>query len=123
MNKILEELEQSKVQVLKIISKKPKDEEAKKLLEAVEKTIYWLKKENKKFNDIEAYGTIEVQIENYSFIKDERITKGISVYKVDSDGLYDYIDVIQLSKKHLNFINDIESLRGLAIEWYMENIK
>lgn len=101
MNKILEELEQSKVQVLKIISKKPKDEEAKKLLEAVEKTIYWLKKENKKFNDIEAYGIVEVQIENYSFIKDERITKGISVYKVDSDGLYDYIDVIQLSKKYL----------------------
>ena len=72
---------------------------------------------------IEAYGSIEVQIENYSFIKDERIKKGISVYKVDLDGLYEYIDLIQLRKKHLNFINNIESLKGLAIEWYMENIQ
>lgn len=124
MKKVIEELEQSKVQILKLISKKPKDNEAKKLLEVVEKTIGWLEKENKKFEkNIEAYGTIEVQIENYSFIKDERITKGISVYKVDLDGLYEYIDLIQLRKKHLNFINNIESLKGLAIEWYMENIQ
>jgi len=124
MKKVIEELEQSKVQVLKLISKKPKDDEAKKLLEVVEKTIGWLEKENKKFEkNIEAYGTIEVQIENYSFIKDERIAKGISVYKVDLDGLYEYIDLIQLRKKHLNFINNIESLKELAIEWYMENIQ
>lgn len=45
------------------------------------------------------------------------------MYKVDSDGLYDYIDLIKVCKKHLNSINDIESLRGLAIEWYMENIQ
>ena len=57
MKKVIEELEQSKVQILKLISKKLKDN-----------------------------------------------------------------DVIKLSRKHLNFINDIESLRGLAIEWYMENI-
>lgn len=70
---------------------------------------------------IEAYGSIEVQIENYSFIKDERIKKGISVYKVDLDGLYEYIDLIKVCKKHLNSINNIEGLKELAIEWYMEN--
>ena len=114
MKKVIEELEQSKVQVLKLISKKPKDDEAKKLLEVVEKTIEWLEKENKKLEkNIEAYGSIEVEIENYSFIKDERIDKGISVFKIDSDGLYEYIDLI----------NNIESLRELAIEWYVENIQ
>lgn len=122
MKKVIEELEQSKVQILKLISKKPKDSEVKKLLEVVEKTIEWLEKENKKFEkNIEAYGTIEVQIENYSFIKDERITKGISVYKVDLDGLYEYIDLIKVCKKHLNSINNIEGLKELAIDWYMEN--
>lgn len=123
MKKVIEELEQSKVQILKLISKKPKDDEAKKLLEVVEKTIEWLEKENKKFENIEAYGTIEVQIENYSFIKDERIAKGISVYKVDLDGLYEYIDLIKVCKKHLNSINNIEGLKELAIEWYMDNIQ
>lgn len=124
MKKVIEELEQSKVQVLKLISKKPKDDDAKKLLEVVEKTIAWLESENKKFeNNIEAYGSIEVEIENYSFIKDERIDKGISVFKIDSDGLYEYIDLIKICKKHLNSINNIESLRELAIEWYVENIQ
>ncbi|CEP50250.1 hypothetical protein GKD08_04765 [Paeniclostridium sordellii] len=124
MKKVIEELEQSKVQILKLISKKPKDNDAKKLLEVVEKTIGWLEKENKKFEkNIEAYGSIEVQIENYSFIRDERIDKGISVYKVDLDGLYEYIDLIKVCKKHLNSINNIEGLKELAIEWYMENIQ
>ena len=124
MKKVIEELEQSKVQVLKLISKKPKDDEAKKLLEVVEKTIEWLEKENKKLEkNIEAYGSIEVEIENYSFIKDERIDKGISVYLVDSDGLYEYIDLIKVCKKHLNSINNIEGLKELAIEWYVENIQ
>lgn len=124
MKKVIEELEQSKVQVLKLISKKPKDDEAKKLLEVVEKTIEWLERENKKLEkNIEAYGSIEVEIENYSFIKDERIDKGISVFKIDSDGLYEYIDLIKICKKHLNSINNIESLRELAIEWYVENIQ
>lgn len=124
MKKVIEELEQSKVQVLKLISKKPKDDDAKKLLEVVEKTIEWLEKENKKLEkNIEAYGSIEVEIENYSFIKDERIDKGISVFKIDSDGLYEYIDLIKICKKHLNSINNIESLRELAIEWYVENIQ
>ncbi|MCR1851103.1 hypothetical protein NSA42_17655 [Paeniclostridium sordellii] len=41
MKKVIEELEQSKVQVLKLISKKPKDDETKKLLQVVEKTIEW----------------------------------------------------------------------------------
>ena len=124
MKKVIEELEQSKVQVLKLISKKPKDDDAKKLLEVVEKTIEWLEKENKKLEkNIEAYGSIEVEIENYSFIKDERIDKGISVYLVDSDGLYEYIDLIKVCKKHLNSINNIEGLKELAIEWYVENIQ
>ena len=124
MKKVIEELEQSKVQVLKLISKKPKDDEAKKLLEVVEKTIEWLEKENEKLEkNIEAYGSIEVEIENYSFIKDERIDKGISVFKIDSDGLYEYIDLIKICKKHLNSINNIEGLKELAIEWYVENIQ
>lgn len=123
MKKLIEELEQSKVQVLKLISKNPKYNENKKLLELVEKTIEWIKNENKKVKDIAAYGSIEVEIENYSFIKDERIDKGISVYKVDSDGLYEYIDVIKVCKKHLNSINNIEGLKELAIEWYVENIQ
>lgn len=117
MKKIIKDLEESKVQILKLISKKPKDDEAKALLKVVEKTIEWLETENKKFEkNIEAYGSIEVQIENYSFVKDERIVKGISVYKVDTDGLYEYIDLIKVCKKHLNSINNIEDLRGLAIE-------
>lgn len=123
MKKLIEELEQSKVQVLKLISKNPKDNENKRLLELVEKTIEWLEKENKKGKDIAAYGSIEVEIENYSFIKDERIDKGISVYLVDSDGLYEYIDLIKVCKKHLNSINNIEGLKELAIEWYVENIQ
>lgn len=124
MKKIIEELEESKVQVLKLISKKPKDDDAKRLLEVVEKTIEWLEKENKKLGkNIEAYGSIEVEIENYSFIKDERINKGISVYKIDSDGLYEYIDLIKICKNHLKAINNIEGLRELAIKWYMENIQ
>ncbi|MFR8871872.1 MAG: hypothetical protein ACLVIH_17970 [Paraclostridium sordellii] len=52
MKKVIEELEQSKVQILKLISKKPKDNEAKKLLQIVEKTIEWLEKENKKVESI-----------------------------------------------------------------------
>lgn len=123
MKKLIEELEQSKVQVLKLISKNPKDNENKRLLELVEKTIEWLENEKQKCKGIEAYGSIEVEIENYRFVKDERIDKGISVYKVDSDGLYEYIDLIKICKKHLNSINNIEGLRELAIEWYMDNVK
>ncbi len=123
MKKLIKELEQSKVQVLKLISKNPKENENKRLLELVEKTIKWLENENQKFKGIEAYGSIEVEIENYSFIKDERIDKGISVYLVDSDGLYEYIDLIKVCKKHLNSINNIEGLKELAIEWYVENIQ
>ena len=120
MKKIIEELEESKVQVLKLISKKQKDDDAKRLLEVVEKTIEWLENENKK--GIEAYGSVEVEIENYRFVRDERIDKGLSVYKVDSDGLYEYIDLIKICKNHLKAINNIEGLKELAVEWYMENI-
>lgn len=124
VKKAIGALEESRVKILKLISKKPKDTDVKELLEIVEKTLEAFKNENlTKENVIEAHGSIEVEIEEYRFVRYERMDKGISVYKVDSDGLYEYIDLIKVCKKHLNFINNIEGLRKLAIDYYIENIK
>lgn len=119
----IKKLEEIKVKTLQMMALKPKDKEASELLKIVETTIKAFENENKKIQEkIESYGSIEIEIENYRFIRDERITKGISVYKVDLDGLYEYIDLIKVCKKHLNSINNIEGLRGLAIEWYKEEL-
>ena len=124
MKAVISELEKSKCEILKVIARKPKDENAKVLLDITKRTIAWLKEENEKIeNDIKSYGTIEVEIENYRFVKDERITKGISVYMVGSDGLYEYIDCIKMSKAHLNMINNLESLRIVSMDWYLANKK
>lgn len=124
VKKAIEDLEESRVKILKLISKNPKDEEVKDLLTIVEKTVKAFKNEKlTKENVIEAYGSVEVEIEEFRFIKDERIKKGISVYKIDKqDGLYEYIDVIKISKENLGFINDIESLKKVAIKWYKEDL-
>lgn len=119
----IKKLEEIKIKTLQMIALKPKDKEARELLNIVETTIKAFENEKANIKEIEAYGSIEVEIENYSFIKDERIDKGISVFKIDSDGLYEYIDLIKICKKHLNSINNIEGLRELAIEWYVENIQ
>lgn len=119
----IKKLEEIKIKTLQMIALKPKDKEAIELLNIVETTIKAFENEKANIKEVEAYGSVEVEIENYRFIKDERIDKGISVYKVDSDGLYEYIDLIKICKKHLNSINNIEGLRELAIEWYMDNVK
>ena len=119
----IKKLEEIKIKTLQMIALKPKDKEARELLNIVETTIKAFENEKVNIKVVEAYGSIEVEIENYRFVKDERIDKGISVYKVDSDGLYEYIDLIKICKKHLNSINNIEGLRELAIEWYMDNVK
>lgn len=119
----IKKLEEIKIKTLQMIALKPKDKEARELLNIVETTIKAFENEKANIKEVEAYGSIEVEIENYRFVKDERIDKGISVYKVDSDGLYEYIDLIKICKKHLNSINNIEGLRELAIEWYMDNVK
>ena len=119
----IKKLEEIKIKTLQMIALKPKDKEAIELLNIVETTIKAFENEKANIKEVEAYGYVEVEIENYRFIKDERIDKGISVYKVDSDGLYEYIDLIKICKKHLNSINNIEGLRELAIEWYMDNVK
>lgn len=118
-------LEESRVNILKLISKKPKDEQAKELLTIVEKTLEVFKNESfKTENIIEAYGSVEVEIENFRFIKDERDKKGISVYKIDKqDGLYEYIDRIKICKEHFIAINNIESLKYISKNWYMNNIQ
>lgn len=118
-------LEESKVKILKLISKKPKDEQAKELLEIVEKTLQTFKNEKlTKENVIEAHGSIEIEIEDYRFIKDERVKKGISVYRIDKyDGLYEYIDIIKICKEHFIAINNIESLKNISKNWYMNNIQ
>lgn len=119
----IKKLEEIKIKTLQMIALKPKDKEARELLNIVETTIKAFENEKANIKEVEAYGSVEVEIENYRFVKDERIDKGISVYKVDSDGLYEYIDLIKICKKHLNSINNIEGLRELAIEWYMDNVK
>ncbi|CEQ26987.1 hypothetical protein [Paraclostridium sordellii] len=119
----IKKLEEIKIKTLQMIALKPKDKEVRELLNIVETTIKAFENEKANIKEVEAYGSIEVQIESYSFIRDERIDKGISVYKVDLDGLYEYIDLIKVCKKHLNSINNIEGLKELAIEWYMENIQ
>ena len=119
----IKKLEEIKIKTLQMIALKPKDKEARELLNIVETTIKAFENEKANIKEVEAYGSVEVEIESYRFVKDERIDKGISVYKVDSDGLYEYIDLIKICKKHLNSINNIEGLRELAIEWYMDNIK
>lgn len=123
MKKIIKDLEESKVKILKIISRNPKDEEAKSILNTLEITIKVFDKEELKIKkSVKAFGTIEVEIDEYRFVKNERSEKGIFVYKVDTDGLYEYIDNIKLCKEYLESINDIESLKKVAIKWYKENI-
>ncbi|WP_270505570.1 hypothetical protein [Paraclostridium sordellii] len=118
----IKKLEEIKVKTLQMMALKPKDKEVSELLKIVETTIKVFENEKLNKNEIESYGSIEIEIENYKFVRDERITKGISVYKVDLDGLYEYIDLIKVCKKHLNSINNIEDLRVLAIEWYKEEL-
>lgn len=124
VKKAIGALEESRVKILKLISKKPKDGQAKELLEIVEKTLETFKNEKlTKENVIEAHGSIQVEIEDYRFIKDERVKKGISVYRIDKyDGLYEYIDNIKLCKEYLYYINDIHSLKKIGIKWYKENV-
>lgn len=119
----IKKLEEAKIKTLQMIAIKPKDKEARELLKIVETTIKAFENEKINENEIESYGSIEIEIENYRFVKDERIKKGISVYKVDLDGLYEYIDMIKVCKGHLTSINNIEGLRELSINWYKNNIK
>ena len=123
VKKAIGDLEESRVKILKLISKKPKDEQAKELLEIVERVLETFKNEKlTKENVIEAYGSIEVEIGDYKFIKDERVKKGISVYKIDKyDGLYEYIDIIKICKEHFSLINNIEGLKEISKRWYKDN--
>lgn len=123
VKKAIGDLEESRVKILKLISKNPKDEQAKELLEIVEKTLETFKNEKlTQENAIEAYGSIEVEIRDYKFIKDERVKKGISVYKIDKyDGLYEYIDIIEICKEHFSLINNIEGLKEISKRWYKDN--
>ena len=125
VKKAIGDLEESRVKILKLISKKPKDEQAKELLDIVEKTLETFKNEKlTQENAIEAYGSIKVEIGDYKFIKDERAKKGISVYKIDKyDGIYEYIDIIKICKEHFIAINNIESLKNISKKWYMNNIQ
>lgn len=120
---ILKELEPIKLQAVKIIANNPKDIEAKELLEKVEMTIEVFKEEASK-NIYSAYGSIEVEIENYRFKKDERNRKGIEIYKVDIDGLYEYLETKSICKSHIDAIKDIDSLKLFARDYYnkIENI-
>lgn len=124
IKKAIGDLEESRVKILKLISKKPKDEQTKELLEIVEKTLETFKNEKlTQENEIEAYGSIEVAIGDYKFIKDERVKKGISVYKIDKyDGLYEYIDIIKICKEHFSLINNIEGLKLISKRWYKDNV-
>lgn len=123
VKKAIGDLEESRVKILKLISKKPKDEQAKELLDIVEKTLETFKNEKlTQENAIKAYGSIEVEIGDYKFIKDERAKKGISVYKIDKyDGLYEYIDIIKICKEHFSLINNIEGLKEISKRWYKDN--
>lgn len=123
VKKAIGALEESRVDILKIISRNPKDEEAKSILSTLELVKEIFEKEEFKTKKlIKAYGSIEVEIEDYRFRKDERSSKGIAVYEVDVDGLYEYIDNIKLCKEYLESINDIESLKKIAIKWYKEEL-
>lgn len=124
VKKAIGDLEESRIKILKLISKNPKDTDAKELLEIVEKTLETFKNENiTKENIIQAHGSIEVEIEDYRFIKDERVKKGISVYRIDKyDGLYEYIDIIKICKEHFSSINNIEGLKEISKRWYKDNV-
>lgn len=123
IKKQIGDLEESRVKILKLISKNHKDEQAKELLGIIEKTLEVFKNEKlTQENEIEAYGSIEVAIGDYKFIKDERAKKGISVYKIDKyDGLYEYIDIIEICKEHFSLINNIEGLKEISKRWYKDN--
>lgn len=120
-NKILKDLEQIKVKALKIISNNPKDEEGKEIISLVDMTIDVFKEEAKKENKVEAYGSIEIEIDDFIFKKDERNLKGIEIYKVDKDGLYEFLETKKICTPHLNAITDIESLKAFAREHYYYN--
>lgn len=123
LKQIIEKLETGRVDILKVISRNPKDEEAKSILTTLDMAIEVFEKEEltpKK--TIKADGFIEIEIEDYRFRRDERSDKGIAVYQVDVDGLYEYIDNIKLCKEYLESINDIESLKKVAIKWYTEGL-
>lgn len=124
VKKAIGDLEEGRVKILKLISKNPKDEQAKELLEIVERALETFKNEKlTKENVIEAYGSIEVEIGDYKFIKDERAKKEISVYKIDKyDGLYEYIDIIKICKEHFSLINNIEGLKEISKRWYKDNV-
>ena len=122
--KILRDLEQMKIKALKILSNNPKDLEAKELLGIVEMSIEVFEEESVKEKDIlEAYGSIAIEVEDYRFVKDERNNMGVEVYRVDSDGLYEYLQTIKLCKEQFKYIKDIENLKIFAIDWYKDNIK
>lgn len=120
-NKILKDLEQIKVKALKIISNNPKDEEGKSIISLVDMTIDVFKEEAKKENKIEAYGSIEIEIDDFIFKKDERNLKGIEIYKVDKDGLYEFLETKKICKTHLDAIKDIDSLKIFARDHYYYN--
>ncbi|MEG2983835.1 MAG: hypothetical protein RR835_03980 [Peptostreptococcaceae bacterium] len=123
LKEVLQDLEKRKIDLLNKIADNPKNSDAKELLNIVELAIKAFEKEGFKIKkEIEAFGFIEIAIGDYRFTKDERIVKGISVYKVDTDGLYEYIETIKTCKVYLDTINDIESLKGISSDWYRDNI-
>lgn len=123
LKQIIKKLEDGRVDILKVISRNPKDEEAKSILSTLELVKKAFEKEElKPRKAINAYGSIEIEIEDYRFRRDERSDKGIAVYQVDVDGLYEYIDNIKLCKEYLESINDIESLKKVAVKWYTEEL-
>lgn len=121
-NTFLKDLEEIKIKALKIISNNPKDKEGKDILNLVDITIDAFKNEANKENKVETYGSIEVEIGEHSFIKDERNIEGIEIYKIDKDGLYEFLETKKICKPHLDAIKDIESLKVFAIDYYRENL-